>query len=725
MSAAPPNEYVNITNTRLHGGWLLYKSSQHIGTLHLAPDSSIHIRDGDVKTGFKFDLHTAKRKNKFKAKTLYDREAWRVYIEGLTTGKVPESIILSPRELSEIQDKLVRAKRSTATSAPPHPVSPPPQYGSPPGGTTTPFSNQMRRGSIPSVDRASSASGGFEPPRDHLSAFSDSSGSGGSLSRLDPGGPFMHHKFFPAGHPGDSREHPPWFFENCSRELACRILSECTGAGNTLMRESLSNRPTGSYAISKRMERTGEITHYEVIRVAEGYKINVQNPHQPMKTLSDVMEFFKQLSGPTTTHLMKTNNMKELGVEYAAYTKRIQQVSYDEESGEGDDLSPPAPSSLKSSAATWSSKKVPELSEGARGNQTVGAGGFRQSEKRPPGVSMLELKQRLDEQNAMQKFDDILKDADARPSDVPPPLPKVPANRPKLDASGHPIYVNQTDAGVKSPRPVPHSVSAPNMVLAGGRQPPPVAAKPNRGHTHHTSISSDDGNGSAGSVAASNETHAVPSRRLSMPNICMWRRIRQRLSSRRGSVPLPLPPPPDYSSVSEESSSSDDESDNYIDNKDISACYSAAGDVSDSNTDSGVKSWDVKSVEMESDVYYTEVLGEDEVVYDLMYVSGGGGIQLWQESQRLSGTGTGSNGNLAAGGQPPAQQASATITSGLVQELQAKLNLGQAVLKHVERNDCNSGNSTARQGSQPPAAEDEDVYYEDINEYQNMPQSPM
>lgn len=124
-------------------------------------------------------------------------------------------------------------------------------------------------------------------------------------------------------------------------------------------------------------------------------------------------------------------------------------------------------------------------------------------------------------------------------------------------------------------------------------------------------------------------------------------------------MPLPLPPTPDYSSVSEESSSSsDDESDSdgdYIDNKDIvsysSLNYSTVT-VSGSNTDSGVQSLDTHS---ESDVYYTEVLGEDEVVYDLMYVSGHGGIQPLDTRRSSEGSVSagqgGKNQSLLVGGE--------------------------------------------------------------------------
>ena len=45
-----------------------------------------------------------------------------------------------------------------------------------------------------------------------------------------------------------------WFFHDCSRELAEKILTQCHHMGNTLMRVSWTARNTGSYAISKRME---------------------------------------------------------------------------------------------------------------------------------------------------------------------------------------------------------------------------------------------------------------------------------------------------------------------------------------------------------------------------------------------------------------------------------------------------------------------------------------
>ena len=48
-----------------------------------------------------------------------------------------------------------------------------------------------------------------------------------------------------------------WFFDDCSRELAEKILTQSSHMGNTLMRVSWTARNTGSYAISKRMERSG------------------------------------------------------------------------------------------------------------------------------------------------------------------------------------------------------------------------------------------------------------------------------------------------------------------------------------------------------------------------------------------------------------------------------------------------------------------------------------
>ena len=44
---------------------------------------------------------------------------------------------------------------------------------------------------------------------------------------------------------------------------------------------------------------------------------------QAMKTLSEVMDFFVQLSGATATHPMKYNNLKQLGIDYDEYSRRI------------------------------------------------------------------------------------------------------------------------------------------------------------------------------------------------------------------------------------------------------------------------------------------------------------------------------------------------------------------------------------------------------------------
>nr|KAG5697728.1 hypothetical protein BaRGS_006250 [Batillaria attramentaria] len=94
---------------------------------------------------------------------------------------------------------------------------------------------------------------------------------------------------------------------------------------------------------------TGEITHYEVIRVAEGYKINVQNPSPCTSSTSCPVK-----SQVFSCNLVKQERTRVLFL----HCSHLIYV-------------------------------VPELSEGARGNQTV---------------------------DAMQKFDDILKDADGPPS---------------------------------------------------------------------------------------------------------------------------------------------------------------------------------------------------------------------------------------------------------------------------------------------------------------------
>ncbi|KAL3866574.1 hypothetical protein ACJMK2_043862, partial [Sinanodonta woodiana] len=136
---------------------------------------------------------------------------------------------------------------------------------------------------------------------------------------------------------------PSWFVSGCSRDFAEKILTNARqfGMGNTLLRESTTHMSTGSYVITKRVDRAGscEFDHYEVTRVAEGYKLNVENDHQPMRCLSEVMDYFIQTAGPTTK-LLNNNNLQMLGLEAPDYQRMIPRSSQTLENYEEPALKP-------------------------------------------------------------------------------------------------------------------------------------------------------------------------------------------------------------------------------------------------------------------------------------------------------------------------------------------------------------------------------------------------
>ncbi|KAK3097809.1 hypothetical protein FSP39_013395 [Pinctada imbricata] len=83
------------------------------------------------------------------------------------------------------------------------------------------------------------------------------------------------------------------------------------------MRESSSQKAQGSYVISKLSKLRGQpptVEHFEVERVDRGYRIKVENKHDPMSTLSEVMSFFMFTAGVETTVLMKSNHLTDFGL---------------------------------------------------------------------------------------------------------------------------------------------------------------------------------------------------------------------------------------------------------------------------------------------------------------------------------------------------------------------------------------------------------------------------
>jgi len=106
-----------------------------------------------------------------------------------------------------------------------------------------------------------------------------------------------------------NRDYPTWFFSDCSRDDAESVLTVGRQHGNVIMRTSATFNQTGKYVISMRREIAGGTTlyHYEVAKHHDGYKINVDNHHSPMRCLSEVMDFFVSVAGPGTLP-MKTNS---------------------------------------------------------------------------------------------------------------------------------------------------------------------------------------------------------------------------------------------------------------------------------------------------------------------------------------------------------------------------------------------------------------------------------
>ncbi|XP_076443479.1 uncharacterized protein LOC143281986 isoform X2 [Babylonia areolata] len=627
MSTSSADSQPAAGTDRLYGGWLEHKSAEknvwtpvwcvlkrngtmffftcqdtsletHVGTLKLSSDSRFQNGPGSQKEGFKFDLFIHNKKKKFRVKKPYDRELWRAYMVGVITGTVPQDGTLSPQDMQVLLSKFQQlngptypssaSPSATAVTSPPTadrrtsvPVPSTPTFGDSDGSLSSLGlqleGSTQRRGSLGSLGSTSgttsSGDGGFDPPGVRsLEGFSIGSSGGrrsqGGNSDSDSGvidnsgGPFMHHKFDLFGNTNT----PSWFFEDCNRELAEKILQECRAMGNTLMRVSTSARPTGSYAISKRLESAEKIQHYEVVRVAEGYKINAQNITNTMKTLGEVMDFFIKLSGPTTTWPMKTHDLKELGVEYDAYSRgpivppapqedalaaRMEECSVFEQdnyevpqeappptrtasssSSTSSTTSPgpsypsvtappppvlstPAPPAPKLPFNTWGKEKTMEAA--SRRQQVPDTGGAvpktvgptdRQADHSKPSV--LQVKKTWDEQQkAVDNLDAVLKVEEQRlhskgAQDKPPPLPAVPADRPKLCSyphtkstpggpfpgtdngdpegiEGHPRWNKRSQSvpvlGKELDAIVPAKVTPPSAIKPEGKVPPPIAPK--------------------------------------------------------------------------------------------------------------------------------------------------------------------------------------------------------------------------------------------------------
>lgn len=77
-----------------------------------------------------------------------------------------------------------------------------------------------------------------------------------------------------------------WFFSSCSRDLAERILVNSGSLGNTLMRESSSQKVSGSYVISKIGKIDGLVFYYTLINLLQGSILNCHTNTTYLSTIN-------------------------------------------------------------------------------------------------------------------------------------------------------------------------------------------------------------------------------------------------------------------------------------------------------------------------------------------------------------------------------------------------------------------------------------------------------
>ncbi|RUS77821.1 hypothetical protein EGW08_014414, partial [Elysia chlorotica] len=271
--------------------------------------SKLECKGGDPKSGYKFELYTPKRLSYCKTQKSCERELWRAYVEGITKGRISDNIDLFPAQIREIQDQLGRY--FTAKMAPGGPVSP----GLGPGA--------MRRdsdpGSFNSFDSPqSSSSGSFETsiPQDYLEPVSvtDTLTSEGTHQGLDSHSPDNNNNsselVFYSGPARSGR--PSWYFDSCSRRQAEQILEDRNHLGNTLMRSRPGSQKDLVISKMNGTVGTASFSHFIVRCHSNGYKIDVENPHEPMGSLSEVMNFFVETSGRSSTRPMSRDDLNRL-----------------------------------------------------------------------------------------------------------------------------------------------------------------------------------------------------------------------------------------------------------------------------------------------------------------------------------------------------------------------------------------------------------------------------
>lgn len=279
-----------------------------VGSLNI--DNKTECTASDTRDGYKLELMTegldkTRRVNRFKTKKKVEREIWRGYVLCLSKGTVPNDLDLTDTQIEEIKASVNSFLLEEAS-------------GSTHGGGSLSIGGKSRhqelskRASVsPSEDSGLGAT--IKHPRSIGTQNSSSSGSRGTISG-GGGGPTMRHKF--TNNPRMDDQIPSWFFSSCSRDLAERILVNSGSLGNTLMRESSSQKVSGSYVISKigKIDGVVKIEHFEVERVDRGYKIKVENDHEPQKNLTDVINTFRFIAGFENTIPMKTNDLYDFGL---------------------------------------------------------------------------------------------------------------------------------------------------------------------------------------------------------------------------------------------------------------------------------------------------------------------------------------------------------------------------------------------------------------------------
>ncbi|XP_064619375.1 uncharacterized protein LOC135482855 [Lineus longissimus] len=350
-------------------------STNPIGSLSLDRFTTVKRKD---KGGYKIELSTVStqpadgtpvtfKHNTFKSTSKADRDLWYAFLAAFSQGTVPGNVTLHPSDKIMIEEALqdcirpdnlpppgipgfeapppprifqrANTESDIWTNPPLHPktdihspidlpdCSPPPAPGE---GTpkmrlrkTSTQSEILFNRPLPSVPRCSSQQfSGISSGSDDSSRRSST----GTTSHNEPDrtdGPFMFHRFYT--NKGNCHNVPSWFFENCTRDSAEMILTLGKRYGNTMMRESTTYRQSGSYVIDTREEtqRGSSIRHFEIIRVAEGFKIDlIDIKHEPMACLTEVMNFFTQSRGAgSDSRPMSTNDRSLIGLPEVEYDR--------------------------------------------------------------------------------------------------------------------------------------------------------------------------------------------------------------------------------------------------------------------------------------------------------------------------------------------------------------------------------------------------------------------